>query len=55
MIKLIVIIVVVFVVITISIIAGVITTNYDSNQGATSSPIQKPIGTMSYNDIVRML
>lgn len=53
MIKLIVIIVVVFVVITISIIAGVITTNYDSNQGATSSPIQKPIGTMSYNDIVQ--
>jgi uncharacterized protein YkwD len=58
MIKLIVMIVVVFVVIIISIIASgslssVITTNYNSNKGATSSPIQKLIGTMSYNDIVQ--
>jgi hypothetical protein len=61
-IKLIVTIVVVFVVIIISTIASgslssVITTNYNFNQGATSSPIQNGIvrggGTMSYNDIVQ--
>lgn len=51
-------IVVGFVVIIISIIASgslssVTTTYHNSNQGATSSPIQKPIGTMSYNDIVQ--
>jgi uncharacterized protein YkwD len=37
-------------------LSSVITTNYNSNQGATSSPIRKPIGTpirTSYNDIVQ--
>ncbi|MGA9149668.1 MAG: hypothetical protein WBZ36_03740 [Candidatus Nitrosopolaris sp.] len=56
--SLIVMIVAVFVVIIISIIASgslssVITTNYNSNQGATSSPIQKPMGTLSYNYIAQ--
>jgi hypothetical protein len=58
MIKLIVMIVVVFVVMLMSIIASgslssIITPNYNSNQGATSSLIQKPIATMSYNDVVQ--
>lgn len=51
-------VVVVFVVIIISIIAtgslfSIISTNYNSNQGATSSLIQKPITTISYNEVVQ--
>ena len=49
---------VIFVVIIISIIASgslssIITTNHNSNQGATSPLIQKPIAAMSYNDVVQ--
>jgi uncharacterized protein YkwD len=54
--------IVIFVVIITSIISyylstgslsNIITTNYNSNQGATSPLIQKPIATMSYNDVVQ--
>jgi uncharacterized protein YkwD len=53
-----VIMIVIFVVIIISIIASgslssIITTNHNSNQGATSPLIQKPIAAMSYNDVVQ--
>ena len=51
-------VIVVFVVIIISIIAtgslsSIIRTNYNSNQGATSSLIQRPITTISYNEVVQ--
>ena len=51
-------IIVAFAVIIISIIAtgslyNIITTNYNSNKGATSFLIQKPIITISYNEVVQ--
>jgi len=53
-----VIMIVIFVVIIISIIASgllssIITINHNSNQGATSPLIQKPIAAMSYNNVVQ--
>jgi uncharacterized protein YkwD len=51
-------IIVAFAVIIISIIAtgslsNIITTNYNSNNGASTLPIQKPIITISYNEVVQ--
>ena len=50
--------IVIFVVIIIRIIASgslssIITTNHNSNQGATSPLFQKPIAAMPYNDVVQ--